>query len=156
MTIDLKRILVPIDFSPQSQTALQYGIAHAEKFGAALHLLHVLEVIAGPPEPLAWDIQSRQTIEQAIEEKAWDELRRQLTADEQKRLRAELAVEWGSPLEEILRYAKEHTIDLVTLGTHGRGGVKRLLIGSVAENVVRHADCPVLTVHHPEHDFVTP
>jgi hypothetical protein len=61
-----------------------------------------------------------------------------------------LAIEWGQPAIEIVRYAREHAIDLIAMGTHGRGGLKRLLLGSVAESVVRGAPCPALTIHHWE------
>jgi universal stress protein A len=155
MKIALQRILVPTDFSKESNAALQYGVGLAEAFDAQLHLLHVLEVIAGA-EPLTWQIDQRNAIEARIEAAAWDELRRLLPAADQARFKAELALEWGSPLEEIIRYAGEHAIELITMGTHGRGGVKRLVIGSVAENVVRSAKCPVLTVRQPEREFVLP
>ena len=62
----------------------------------------------------------------------------------------------GKPSDEIVRYAKEHEIDVVVMGTHGRQGVARAVLGSVAERVVRRASCPVLTVHHPEHEFHMP
>jgi nucleotide-binding universal stress UspA family protein len=61
-----------------------------------------------------------------------------------------------SPAEEIVKYAKAHTIDLIVMGTHGRGAVAHLLMGSVAEKVVRTAPCAVLTVRHPQHEFVVP
>jgi nucleotide-binding universal stress UspA family protein len=155
MKIALQRILVPTDFSKESNAALQYGVGLAEAFYAQLHLLHVLEVIAGA-EPLIWQIDQRKAIEARIEAAAWDELRRLLPAADQARFKAELALEWGSPLEEIIRYAAEHAIELITMGTHGRGGVKRLVIGSVAENVVRSARCPVVTIRQPEREFVLP
>jgi nucleotide-binding universal stress UspA family protein len=60
------------------------------------------------------------------------------------------------PAEEIVNYAATNGIDLIVLGTHGRGGMAHLLLGSVAEKVVRTAPCPVLTVRHPEREFVTP
>jgi nucleotide-binding universal stress UspA family protein len=60
------------------------------------------------------------------------------------------------PHDEIIRYANDEDIDLIVMGTHGRGGLARLLMGSVAEKVVRTARCPVLTVRHPEHEFVPP
>ena len=73
------------------------------------------------------------------------------------RLRAELTLEWGTPFMEITRYAREHEIDLIAMGTHGRGGgIKRLLMGSVAENVVRSATCPVMTVRPLDRQFVRP
>jgi nucleotide-binding universal stress UspA family protein len=153
MKIVLRRILVPTDFSEESHIALKYGVALAEAFDASLHVLHVLEVIAGA-EPLVWQIDSRKQIEAAIEATAWEELRKLLTAEEQARFRVTLALEWGAPFIEIVGYAKAHQIDLVAMGTHGRGGVARLIIGSVAENVVRSAPCPTLTIRHPEREFV--
>jgi nucleotide-binding universal stress UspA family protein len=65
-------------------------------------------------------------------------------------------VRQGPPFLEIVRYAQEANIDLIVLGTHGRGGLAHMLLGSVAEKVVRKAPCPVLTVRHPEHEFVAP
>jgi nucleotide-binding universal stress UspA family protein len=62
----------------------------------------------------------------------------------------------GAPFVEILRYAKEQGIDLIVMGTDGRGPIVHMLIGSVAEKVVRKAPCPVLTVRHPQHEFVLP
>jgi nucleotide-binding universal stress UspA family protein len=146
MKIEFTRILVAIDFSEESRAAMKFGMALAAQVGAALHLLHVVEVIAGA-EPLSRAIETRLAIEQAIEATAWDELGRMLSPAEQTRFRAALAVEWGSPFDEIIRYARSRNIDLITMGTHGRGGVRRLVIGSVAENVVRHASCAVLTVN---------
>ena len=61
-----------------------------------------------------------------------------------------------NPAEEIVKYAKAHAIDLIVMGTHGRGALAQLLVGSVAERVVRTAPCPVLTVRHPEHEFIVP
>jgi nucleotide-binding universal stress UspA family protein len=62
----------------------------------------------------------------------------------------------GSPAYAIVDYAREHGIDLIVMGTHGRGALAHLMMGSVAERVVRLASCPVLTVRHPEHEFVRP
>jgi nucleotide-binding universal stress UspA family protein len=155
MKIVLRRILVPTDFSEESHAALKYGVALAEAFDASLHVLHVLEVIAGA-EPLVFEIDQRKPIESAIEATAWDELRKLLSDEQQKRVRAKLALEWGTPFVEILGYAKQHQIDLIAMGTHGRGKIAHLVIGSVTENVVRSAPCPALTVRHPERDFVQP
>jgi nucleotide-binding universal stress UspA family protein len=68
--------------------------------------------------------------------------------------RARLTTRPGHPVVEILRYAKAEAIDLIVMGTHGRGKLAHLLMGSVAERVVRLAPCPVLTVHHPQREFV--
>jgi nucleotide-binding universal stress UspA family protein len=155
MKIVLKRILVPVDFSRTSEAALLYGAAMTKVFEASIHLLHVVETIAGA-EPLELQIDARKPIEDAIQAKALEDLQRLLSAEDQTQLRAEFAVEWGSPLVEIVRYAKAQSIDLVVMGTHGRSGIKHVIIGSVAENVVRSAPCPVMTVRHPEHEFVLP
>ena len=61
----------------------------------------------------------------------------------------------GSPAGEILRYATEQEVDLIVIGTHGRGAIGHMLLGSVTERVVRKAPCPVLTVRHPQHEFVS-
>jgi len=82
-----------------------------------------------------------------------------LTAEEQQAIRAEYVLRasgLGGPYVEIVRYAKERDIDLIVMGTHGRGFVAHMLMGSVTEKVVRRAPCPVLTVRHSEHDFVVP
>jgi len=154
--IELHRILVPTDFSEHSRQALRYGIALAEKFGADLHLLHVLQdvsvyqpdaVTVGPPvvPPVAaLTAAARQTLAKTI-------------ADHQlERLGARAEVREGPPVEEIVDYAHEHAIDLIVIATHGRGWLAHLLLGSVAEKVVRKAPCPVMAVHLAEHEFVRP
>jgi len=153
MKIVLQRILVPTDFSDESRAALAYGAALAETFSASLHLLHVLEAIVAP-EAVPVQYESRQ-LEAAVEATAWEELRGLLAGDEYARLQATLAIEWGTPASEIIRYAREHEIDLIVMGTHGRGGLKRLILGSVAESAVRSGPCPVLTIHHAERSVST-
>jgi nucleotide-binding universal stress UspA family protein len=79
-----------------------------------------------------------------------------LTRDERERFAARLVSLTGAPFLEIVRYARREDIDLIVMGTHGRGAIAHLLVGSVAENVVRKAPCPVLTVPVAGHDFVKP
>jgi universal stress protein A len=153
MKIVLRQILVPTDFSDESRAALAYGAALAETFSASLHVLHVLHSIV-VPEAVPVQYESRQ-LETAVEETAWDDLRALVAGEEYARLKATLAIEWGTPVTEIIRYAQEHAIDLIAMGTHGRGGLKRLILGSVAESAVRGAPCPVLTIHHAERDVST-
>jgi nucleotide-binding universal stress UspA family protein len=131
-----------MDFSDASRAALLYALALVEGCGASLHVLHVLEVVAGA-EPLEWRFDARSEIERAIERSAWDDLRRQLSDDDHARFDVRLALEWGIPVVEILRYARTYPIDFIALGRHGRGGFKHLLMGSVAEQVVRRAPCTV-------------
>ena len=149
--IALKRILVPTDFSETSEAALSYGVALAHAFKAQLYLLHVAEHRGeGEPEhPIG-------LVDEATPTPAQEQLVALLTERQIQELRPERALRIGKPYSEIVRYAQEHEIDLIVMGTHGREGVARVLIGSVAEKVVRRAPCPVLTVHHPEHEFIMP
>jgi nucleotide-binding universal stress UspA family protein len=155
MQMPLRRILVPTDFSERSRVALLYGVTLVEQFSGALHVLHVVEAVIGAA-PMPWEIGPRDELDRAIAETAWDDLNDLLPAEDRKRLKAEFAIEWGTPFVEIVRYARAHHIDVIAMGTHGRGGASHLILGSVAENVVRNAPCPVLTVRHPDHQFVAP
>ena len=144
----LKQILVATDFSDASGAALEHGRALASSFGATLHVLHAME--NGFLRPVPGD-------PHALKAATARELEHCLTADDRASLRAIATIETAdTPAEAIVGYAKRHTIDLVVMGTHGRAGLERLLLGGVAETVVRTAPCPVLTVRHPEHDFVVP
>ena len=146
--IALKNILVATDFSPASDAALVYGRALARTFGATLHLLHVIENTFLTPmadDPYNLRVASARS------------LQRQLTAEDREVLHARIAMEVSdSPPDAIVDYAKSANIDLIVVGTHGRGAMSQLLVVSVAERVVRTAPCPVLTVRHPEHEFVVP
>ena len=154
--IDLKRILLPTDFSEYAKTARNYACAFTEHFGAELHMLHVLQdLVAMVPEPgLAFPPPGDYMGElQESAERALDQL---LDADWAKDKTIVKATRQGPPFLEIIRYAKEHDIDLIVLGTHGRSGLAHVLLGSVAEKVVRKAPCPVLTVRPDEHQFTMP
>jgi len=155
MHIALRRILVPTDFSDRSMVAVKYAVALVERFNASIHVLHVVEALVGDGL-MAWETGTHEDLDRAIAEHAWDELNAVLPPDDRTRLDAKLALEWGTPFVEIVRYARVNGIDLIAMGTHGRGGVAHLLLGSVADNVVRSSPCPVLTVRHPEHEFVLP
>ena len=148
----LDKILVPIDFSETAEHALGYARDLALQFGGEIHLLHVV------PDPVAqgWAGEATGMVV--------PDLLRTWEADSVKRL-AEIAIDGvtvervtavGHDFVEILQYASANGIDLIVMGTHGRGAVKHMLLGSVAEKVVRKASCPVLTVRHPGHEFVMP
>lgn len=149
--IRLNHILVPTDFSATSDAALRYGVELARTFHARLHLLHVPE---HPSE--AAKAEYPIGLFETAQKVAAERLGHLLTDQETRELRPECALRSGTPYHEIVRYADERQIDLIVIGTHGRSGVARVLIGSVAEKVVRKAPCPVLTVHNPEHEFVMP
>jgi len=147
--IGLTRVLVPTDFSQASRTALRYGVALARPFKAQLHLLHVPEL---PATDGVYPFGLFETMRRATRER----LRAQLTERERRELKPERAMRLGEPADEIVDYASECDIDLIVMGTHGRHGVARMLVGSVAEKVVRRAPCSVLSVRYPEHEFLTP
>lgn len=151
--ISIKHILVPTDFSKQGKTALTYAAAFADQFGAAVELLHVLE-----PMPQG----------ALLSYVSLDDLKHRMRQDAEKKME-QLNSEWddyafpvkrtvqdGHPFVEIIKRAKDGETDMIIIGTHGRGAIAHMLLGSVAEKVVRQAPCPVLTVRHPEHEFVHP
>jgi nucleotide-binding universal stress UspA family protein len=154
--IALKTILVPTDFSISSEVALKYARAFAEQFDASLHVLHVLEDPLIYPATMEWYPPPTMNYRQDMEKSAHERLESWLPSVEREELRAKLVVLWGSPFVEIIRYAKAERIDLIVMGSLGLGPVGHMLMGSVAEKVVRKAPCPVLTVRHPEHEFVMP
>ena len=147
MMIAVKRILVPTDFSETSDVALKYGIGLAQTFGARLYLLHV-------PGETGVNFEANFPMVQ-FENATRERLETLVTEEEAKKLRTEYALRLGAPADQIVRYAAGRDIDLIVMGTHGRGGVSHMLMGSVAEKVVRAAPCPVLTVRHPERAFMT-
>lgn len=155
MKIVLKRILVPTNFSEPARVAIDYGVALGEQYGAALHLLHVLDIVPGV-DPLDMPLPARREVERKVEATAWEELQRTLSKEDQARVRMVLAIEWGTPFIEIIRYAKSHAIDLIAIGTRRDGHLKHVLLGDVVENVLHDAPCPVLTLHRPEREFVLP
>lgn len=145
--VDIKRILHPSDFSEFSDRALDYATQLAQKFGAELHLLHVLtdpmSLVQGPADYSLPDGFFEDLIKQA--EGALAE--RPRSGGSGLKVRRVTAV--GSAAGEIVRYAGENKADLIVMGTHGLTGLAHLLIGSVAERVARTAPCPVMTVPEP-------
>jgi nucleotide-binding universal stress UspA family protein len=151
----IKNILVATDFSEPSGVALAYGRDLARNYGARLHVLHVVDdvmlhytpevSIVGPDLQRDIDAIGRRNLDKWI------------TDEDRRTLAAVAVIDRGiNPAQKIVDYAKANPIDLIVTGTHGRGVVKHLLMGSVAERVVRTAPCPVLTVHAHERDFIVP
>src|SRR5947209_4647491 len=154
--IDLRRILVPTDFSRYSHSALTYATAFAEKFGAELYLLHVVQNLAlYVPDALALATPVGPPLEQ-FTSAAHAALARLVADNKLERFTVHTDVREGTTFYEIVRFAQERDVDLIVMGTHGHSGLAHVLLGSVTEKVVRKAPCPVLTVRHPEHEFVHP
>ena len=155
--IAMKNVLVATDFGEAADTALAYGRELARKFNATLHVLHVAEnvyITAFGAETYA---SFAPDLQRDIEESAHRRLK-ELTVDNDTAAPKTVAAVMtsGSPAFAIIDYANDHEIDLIVMGTHGRGTLGHFLMGSVAERVVRLAGCPVLTVRQPERDFVHP
>ena len=155
MTIRLQKILLPTDFSNYSAAATKYACELAVKFDAELHLLHTLEIHADMTPGFEMGLAFPTYIN---ESKAAAEKSLAVVLDPQWLAGRKViqAVVEGSPKAEIIAYARKHQIDLIVLATHGRSGLAHVLMGSVAESVVRTAPCPVLTVRPEGHQFVMP
>ncbi len=140
--IDIRNILCPTDFSEPSRTATNYALEFARGFQARLHLLHVVE------DPMMYSPMLGGYVPKTedIEEFAETALENWIFPEDAGNI--EIVKRWvhGRAFVEILRDAEENGIDLIVMGTHGRGFLPHLLLGSVAERVVRRAPCPVLTV----------
>jgi universal stress protein A len=150
----LRKILVPVDFSECSRKALQYAVPLARQFGAGLVLVYVMPVhyfVGSEFGPVDVPVPEKELLRNS--ERELGRLAEQETSGE---VRAEIRVCRGQPVHEIVRVAREEGADLILLSTHGHTGLKHVLLGSVAENVVRYAPCPVLVVREHEREFVRP
>lgn len=143
--MNVKTIMCPVDYSESGDAAIAYAVSLAKDYGSELHLVHVYEpatVMADGgfgsavlPPVSAEDLQ--------VQEEKLASVRPDSSIKSCHKLLL------GNPTDELVRYAKEAKCDLVVMGTHGRTGLGRLLMGSVAEGVLRRAPCPVLTVRQP-------
>jgi nucleotide-binding universal stress UspA family protein len=135
-------VLIPTDGSDAADAAVAHAIDHAVRYDATLHVLHVVDSVAVPPTP------NGGRVLEALEQQGRAAIKRVAQrAGDAGVDTVESAVASGPPHTSILDYVDEHGVDLVVMGTHGRRGLDRVLIGSVTERVVRLADVPVLTVH---------
>jgi len=153
--IELKKILVGTDFSPHASVALRHAAGLAKAFNSELILLNVVEpadMMTQLP-PIGESYFSPALIQ------AQEDYARQQGEEALKSIGhspARFVLRQGSPFFEIIAAAKEEDVDLIVIGTHGRGAIAHMLMGSVAERVVRKAGCPVLVVREGDHEFVHP
>lgn len=155
MSLSLKNILVPTDFSEHASDSILYAIELAQKFDSSLTFLHVLQdAVALFPEPgVAFPASG--TYLQGLQDAAEGGLTR-LRESIPEGIPVTTEIRNGVPFVEIIRFAKEKPYDLIVIATHGRSGLAHVLLGSVAEKVVRKAPCPVLTVRPAGHEFAMP
>jgi nucleotide-binding universal stress UspA family protein len=137
--IQLKNILYPTDFSQPSEMALPFATALARKYGATIHALHVLTPVITPESGIS-GIAIQAEVENAS--RFMGELDSQLAGTEHQTSVENALSVW----EAVDNAIREHSIDLIVIGTHGRTGVSRVLLGSVAEEIFRRSPCPVMTV----------
>lgn len=151
--IKLRKVLVPTDFSDSARHAFSYGVSFAREYKAELVLLHVVENLTVGyasdlfPVPMA-------EVFQEISGYAKTELAKLAEEAKQKGVAVSDVVAQGKPSAEIIRYAAENGVDMIVLGTHGKGMLDQALFGSTTERVVRRSPCPVLTVRMAGHEFV--
>jgi universal stress protein A len=148
----LRKILVPIDFSQCSRKALQYAVPLAQQFGASLVLVYVMPVhyyVGSEFGPLDVPVPETELLRNSA-----DQLAQFAQREIGERVQSKCQVLRGQPVHELVRAAQEEQADLIVLSTHGHTGLKHVLLGSVAENVVRYALCPVLVVREHQHDFI--
>lgn len=136
-------ILVPVDFSEHTDTLIQHAMALAEAFDAGLDLLHVVEEVR---TPAVYGVESRRLDLDTVKQRTRAALDDYAAAAREQGIAADVHVRMGHPAHAILRFIDEQGVQMVTIATHGRTGLQRLLMGSVAEKVVRMASCPVFTV----------
>ena len=152
--IKMSRILYPTDFSDLSLVALNYAKSFASQYDSEIHCIHVVDeayqywMMFGPDGGVVTP--NTEPILDAVRQQMDKFIKTNLTGIP----RVTTKIVTGKPFLEIIRYAKENQIDMIVQATHGRSGLKHVLMGSVAERVVRKSPCPVLTVRSGNHDFV--
>ena len=143
--IEFERILCPTDFSKFSFRAADYAVALAKHYDGNVHFLHVIPEVLMHPDQYLYVAQPVYPAPE-LREKARDRLDAFVALSHAENVRTEFSVKEGAPAPVILEAAESQNADLICLGTHGREGFERLVLGSVAEKVLRKAKCPVLTV----------
>ncbi|MBK7228109.1 MAG: universal stress protein [Ignavibacteriales bacterium] len=152
METTIKKVLVPIDFSDYSKSALKYAVNFAKSFNADIILIYVVEPIIYPPDFSMGQI-AMPSINTEWDDRAKDELQKLAKSEIADIANVKTVIKTGKPFVEIIETAKEENIDLIIIATHGHSGVEHILFGSTAEKVVRKAPCPVLTLREPLKGF---
>jgi nucleotide-binding universal stress UspA family protein len=136
------KILLPTDGSEESKEAVNHAEELAEKFDAEVHIIYVVDITKQAGEPrVPTQVESMRDLGEDIVDEVENEFENALT---------ETAVKVGVPHQEINNYVEEENIDLITMGSHGRSGLNRMLLGSVTEKVLRTCSAPILTVQNEE------
>ena len=152
METNIKKVLVPIDFSDYSKSALKYAVNFAKSFNAEIILIYVVEPVIYPPDFSMGQI-AMPSINTEWDDRAKDELQKLAKYEITGVTSVKTIIKTGKPFVEIIETAKEENVDLIIIASHGHSGVEHILFGSTAEKVVRKAPCPVLTLREPLKGF---
>lgn len=152
MKPEIKRILVPIDFSDYSRNALNYAIEFVKLFKSELYLIYVVEPVIYPPDFSMGQI-AIPSIDLEMDKRAKEELENLVKKQISTEIKTKTIVKTGKPFIEIIETASEIDADMIIIATHGHSGMEHILFGSTAEKVVRKAPCPVLTLREPVKGF---
>ena len=153
MKLEIKKILVPIDFSDYSKSSLKYATNFANKFNAGITLIYVVEPVIYPPDFSMGQI-AIPSVNAEWDLKAKEELEKLGKQEIPESIKVSILIKTGKPFLEIIDTAADENIDLIIIATHGHSGVEHILFGSTAEKVVRKAPCPVLTLREPIKGFM--
>ncbi|MFZ2323929.1 MAG: universal stress protein [Ignavibacteriaceae bacterium] len=152
MELSIKKVMVPIDFSDYSKSALKYAVSFAKTFSAEITLIYVVEPIIYPPDFSMGQI-AIPSVNTEWDERAREELDKLAKNEISPEVKVKSIIKTGKPFVEIIETAVEENTDVIIIATHGHSGVEHILFGSTAEKVVRKAPCPVLTLREPIKGF---
>jgi len=150
--LEIKLILCPIDFSEFSVWAYRHALSVAEHYQAKLVALHIVELWRYPSLSFAVSVTAYNELCQAVHEHGKEQLQEFVKSHTHSQTQPEIIVEQGIAADFILSFARGQKADVIVMGTHGRRGYDRLVLGSVADRVMRNAFCPVLVVSKPPGD----
>lgn len=152
---EIKRILMPTDFSHNANQALHYAIMLADTFGAEVTAFHVVTLFESDPNNPSHQFPEMSEVYDSMEKAANINMKQLLADHAEVKIKYEV-VRGISPAEDILNHAKTENFDLIVLGTHGRSGISRFLLGSATEKIIRHMPCPVMTIRYHSEMLIKP
>ncbi|HBI23773.1 MAG TPA: universal stress protein [Nitrospiraceae bacterium] len=146
------KILFPTDFSESAENASRYALSLAKKYGSKVYVIHVIEPFTYTTE-FGLDFSAQLKEMEASARRLLDDIAASI---KKTNLDVESVLITGEPFVEIIKYARKEQVDLIVMATHGRSGIEHMLMGSVAEKVVRKSPCPVLTIKKSGQTFTMP
>ena len=146
------KILFPTDFSESAENASRYALSLAKKYASKVYVIHVIEPFTYTTE-FGLDFSAQLKEMEASARRLLDDIAASI---KKTNLDVESALITGEPFVEIIKYARKEQVDLIVMATHGRSGIEHMLMGSVAEKVVRKSPCPVLTIKKSGQTFTMP